>query len=245
MEVIYIAISLGIIAFFAHIIKGLTGFGPAIVFVSMGSIIYDPIEIIVLASLLDIIGGSYLLILNPHFSQHKKYWIPIGTSMIIGAIIGALILSLLTATLFEYVLGISIILISIWFILGDLEPDADFSKDVSLIDTCVGMFSGFCGGFTGMGGPPLIIYLGSKVKKNLFRSVIVPIFLMASVSRFMSYGFLGMVNLNNLMIYLIPPVGVLIGNYVGNKFFDQVNQKWFTVLIGIILLLSGARLILK
>lgn len=247
MEIFYISIALCIIALFAHIIKGMTGFGPAIVFVSIGSIIYNPIDIIVLASILDIIGGFYLLILNPQFLKNKKYWFPIGLSMIIGAIIGSLTLSLFPPELFEYLLGVVIIIISIWFVVGNSKPDSNLEVSYSInpFDGFIGAFSGFCGGFTGMGGPPLIIYLGSKFKKELFRSIIVPIFLMASISRFLSYGYFGMIDISNLYLYLIPPLGVIIGNYIGNKFFDKVDQKWFTVLVGIILLLSGIRLILN
>jgi uncharacterized membrane protein YfcA len=246
MELLYIAIALGVIALFAHIVKGLTGFGPAIVFVSIGSIIHDPIEIIVLAALLDIIGGAYLSILNPQFSDNKEYWVPIGVSMIIGAIIGALTLAVFPPLLFEYLLGIAIILIAIWFLLGDSEPENDVDDELHTVgatDGLVGVFSGFCGGFTGMGGPPLIIYLGTKFEKELFRAVIVPIFLMASIARFSSYGYFGMINWGAISLFIIPPIGVIIGNYIGDKFFEHVEQKWFTVLIGIILLFSGIRLI--
>jgi hypothetical protein len=38
MDVFQIALALGVLALFAHVVKGLTGFGPAVVFVSVGSI---------------------------------------------------------------------------------------------------------------------------------------------------------------------------------------------------------------
>jgi len=239
-----IAIVLGLLALFSHIIKGLTGFGPAIIFVSIGSLIYNPIEVIVLAALLDIIGGGYLLSLNPHFFQNEKYWIPMGLTMIIGAIIGSLTLYLFPPELFEYLLGISIILIAIWFLFGQSEPTEEGTHKINYIDSVVGTFSGFCGGFTGMGGPPLIIYLGSKLKKDLFRAVIVPIFLMSAIARFSTYAALGMVNTATIWFYIVPPVGVIIGNYIGNRMFSQVKQRWFTVLIGIILFLSGIQLMI-
>lgn len=246
MEMLHLAVGLGILAFFAHIIKGLTGFGPAIVFVSIGSVVYNPVEIIVLAALLDIVGGVYLSYLNPRFFENKDYWIPMGLLMIIGAIIGAVTLSVLPPRLFEYALGVAIILIALWFILGDSEPseEAKNSQDIGLTDGTVGVFSGFCGGFTGMGGPPLIAYLGSKLEKNMFRAVIVPIFLMAAVARFLSYGVLGMIDVSNILLYIIPPFGATFGNYVGDRFFDRVKQKWFTTLMGIILFLSGLRLMI-
>lgn len=247
MDIIYIVIALGILAFFAHIIKGLTGFGPAIVFVSIGSVIHDPIEVIVLASLLDIIGGGYLSLLNPKFFDNKQYWIPIGFLMVIGAIIGSATLSFVPAAVFEYVLGAAIILISLWFLFGDAEPDNNPEKSQGLnsLDGIVGAFSGFCGGFTGMGGPPLIVYLGAKFRKDLFRAVIVPIFLMAAIARFSTYGILGMVDTSSLWMYILPPVGVILGNTVGDRLFEHVEQRWFTILIGIILLLSGIRLLLN
>lgn len=246
MDIIQIALALGILAFFAHIIKGLTGFGPAIVFVSIGSMIYDPVKVIVLASLLDIIGGSYLSILNPEFFENKRYWVPIGLLMVLGAIIGGFLLSTIPASIFEYLLGAAIILISFWFILGNSEPDktSESSSNIGILDGIVGIFSGFCGGFTGMGGPPLVVYLGSKFEKNLFRAVIVPIFLMAAIAKFITYGYLGMIETNSIWLYIIPPLGVLFGNHIGNYYFEDVEQKWFTVLIGIILLLSGIRLLI-
>lgn len=246
MDIIHTAIALGILAFFAHVIKGLTGFGPAIVFVSIGSLIHDPVEVIVLAALLDIIGGGYLSALNPQFFENKNYWVPISLLMLVGAVIGGLTLYIVPVTTFEYLLGVAIILIAIWFLFGDSEPDdnADDSHEIGVTDTLVGMFSGFSGGFTGMGGPPLIVYLGAKFKKDVFRAIIVPIFLVAAIARFSTYGVLGMVDMNSLLLYVLPPVGVILGNYVGNRFFEHVEQKWFTVLIGLILLFSGVQLVL-
>lgn len=247
MDTFVIALALGVLALFAHVIKGLTGFGPAIVFVSIGSLIYDPIEVIVLAALLDIIGGGYLSYLNPEFFKNKRYWVPIGSLMVLGAIIGSWTLSVVPAAVFEYLLGAAIVVISLWFLFGDADPDegADGSQGIRTLDGMVGAFSGFCGGFTGMGGPPLIVYLGAKFKKDLFRAVIVPIFLMAAVARFSTYGYLGMVDTDALWLYVFPPIGVVFGNNIGDRLFEHVEQKWFTVLIGVVLLLSGLRLILN
>lgn len=207
--------------------------------------IYDSIEVIVLASLLDIIGGTYLSILNPEFFDNKEYWVPIGGLMVIGAVIGSLTLSIIPAGIFEYILGISIIIISFWFLFGKSDPEerSDETEEVNILDGGVGAFSGFCGGFTGMGGPPLIAYLGNKFHKDLFRAVIVPIFLVAAIARFSTYGVVGMVNTSDLILYALPSIGAVIGNHIGNHFFDQVEQKWFTILIGVILMLSGIRVI--
>jgi uncharacterized membrane protein YfcA len=245
MDPVQLAVALGVLALFAHVVKGLTGFGPAVVFVSIGSLFYDPVKIIVLAALLDVIGGAYLSFLNPEFFENRRYWVPIGFLMVIGAVLGSLALSLLPPEFFEYLLGAAIILISFWFILGKSEPDADpeNSHELGIKDGIVGVFSGFCGGFTGMGGPPLVAYLGSKFDKELFRAIIVPVFLMSTASRVVSYGALEMMPTGNIWLYVFPPLGVIIGNSVGNHFFEDVEQKKFTVLIGVILMLSGIRLL--
>ena len=95
-----------------------------------------------------------------------------------------------------------------------------------------------------MGGPPLAAYLGTKFEKNLFRAIIVPIFLVSAIARFSTYGTQGMINTTNLWFYIFPPIGVLLGNHIGNHFFKDIKQKKFTILIGLILLLSGIRLII-
>jgi uncharacterized membrane protein YfcA len=246
MDVFQIAFALGVLALFAHVVKGLTGFGPAIVFVSIGSLFYDPVEIIVLASLLDLVGGAYLVYLNPDFLHNRRYWVPIGFLMVVGAVFGSFILSILPASLFEYLFGAAIVLISLWFLSGksELDKDSEDTHELGVVDGFVGVFSGFCGGFVGMGGPPLVAYLGNKFDKELFRAIIVPVFLMAASSRVLSYGYLGMIETGNLWIYVFPPIGVLIGNRIGDYFFEDVEQKWFTVLIGLILMLSGIRLLI-
>lgn len=245
IEALQIALALGILALLAHVVKGLTGFGPAIVFVSIGSLFYDPMDIIVLASLLDVLGGFYLLYLNPEFLQNREYWIPLGLLMVIGAIFGSYMLSLVSASLFEYLFGTAIILISIWFISGrsEINKDSREAHEISVADGIIGVFSGFCGGFVGMGGPPLVAYLGNKFDKELFRAIIIPVFTMSTISRVLTYSYLGMFDSSNLWIYLFAPVGVIIGNHIGNHFFEDVKQKWFVVLIGLILFLSGIRLL--
>ncbi len=245
MDPFQLAVVLGVLAVFAHVVKGLTGFGPAVVFVSIGSLIYDPVKVIVLAAVLDTVGGAYLSYLNPRFFRNRRYWVSTGLLMISGAVIGSLALSILPATLFEYLLGSAIVLISLWFILGKAEPDAgsENSFDLGLADGVVGVFSGFCGGFTGMGGPPLIAYLGNRLDKEMLRAIITPIFLMSTAARVSTYGFLGMMPTGNLWLFLFPPLGVLAGNYIGNRLFEDVEQKGFTLIVGVILMLSGIRLL--
>jgi uncharacterized membrane protein YfcA len=246
MEPVQMALVLGVLAVFAHIVKGLTGFGPAIVFVSIGSVFYDPVEVIVLASVLDVVGGAYLVSLNPDFLENREYWGPIGLLMVAGAVFGSFVLSVLSVSLFEYLFGAAIVLISFWFLSGrsELDKGSEDTHQLGARDGLVGVFSGFCGGIVGMGGPPLVAYLGDKFDKGLFRAIIVPVFLMAASSRVLTYGYLGMIEIGNLWLYVFPPLGVLIGNRIGNHFFEDVEQKRFTVLIGIILMLSGIRLLI-
>lgn len=244
MEPVQLALALGTLAFVSQVVKGLTGFGSAIVFVSIGSLFYDPVRVIVLASLLDFVGGAYLSYLNPDFFQNKRYWVPIGLLMIVGAVIGGFALSLFPLELFEYLLGAAIVLISFWFLLGKSEyREPESPHELGAADGFVGLFSGFCGGFTGMGGPPLVAYLENKFDKDLFRAIVVPVFLMAASSRILTYGLLGMIQTSNLWLYAFPPLGVLIGDSIGNHFFEDVNQEHFVIVVGIILMLSGIRML--
>lgn len=246
IDVIQIALAFGVLALISQVVKGLTGFGSAIVFVSIGSMFYDPVNVIVLASVLDVVGGAYLISLNPDFLDNRLYWLPLGFLMVIGAVFGSYMLSLLPASVFEYLFGSAIVVISLWFITGrsEIEKVPEEVHKFGFSDGIIGVFSGFCGGFVGMGGPPLVAYIGNKFDKKLFRAVVVPVFLMSAGSRVLTYGYLDMVETGNLFLYVFPPLGVLIGNRIGDNYFENVSQKRFTVVIGIILMLSGIRMLL-
>ena len=52
---------LPLVAFLAYLLKAMTGFGPAIVFISLGSLFVSPHPAVVTSSILDIIAGIMLL----------------------------------------------------------------------------------------------------------------------------------------------------------------------------------------
>jgi len=105
------------IAFLAYLLKGLTGFGPAIVFISLGSLVMDPIQVVVISPLLDIVAGC-VLTWKDRRQFLSGYWILLALPLIGGVLLGSIGLSLSTIENYRLMLGTGIVILGIWFLLN-------------------------------------------------------------------------------------------------------------------------------
>ena len=240
--------ALPIIAFLAFLLKAVSGFGPAIIVVALGAMILPPHSVVPLSSLLDVTAGSLLLMMDPAV-KGKKFLLALSLAMVIGAVLGGFSLRVLSPDLFRYVLGGGIILLSVWFGIwraGGNKPGLvdTVPEKFSAMDIGMSAFAGFCGGFLGITGPPVLWHLGRRFAKETLRKMLIPIFLAAAVARSLTYAAAGMVDTGVLQCYLVSLPGLFLGIYVGNRVFFRISETTFSRLIGGMLLLAGMRLLI-
>ena len=102
----YLYFHLPLIAFAAFLMKGMTGFGPAIVVVALGSLILPPREVIAMSSVLDTIAGAMLLRMDWN-RQGLRFWLPLALAIVTGSIIGSIFLKVIPPASFQR-LGITL-----------------------------------------------------------------------------------------------------------------------------------------
>ena len=232
----------------AYFVKGATGFGPAMVFISLGTLLIGAQPAIVISTMLDVVGG-FTLFFADTYADGRRFWIPLAIMIVIGSVIGGTLLAIIPLQHYKIILGGAIILLGSWFVFGSNQVDQQKLMDhlpekASLLDMSVSLFAGFCGGFFGISGPPLIFYLGRKLAKSAFRKTLIPIFLMAAIARILTYLAGGLVTIQLGIKGLIILPGLFIGLYLGNHLFIKMNEIWFRRFIGLILILTGTRLML-
>jgi len=234
------------VAFLAFLVKGMTGFGPAIVVVSLGVLFLPPQMVVVLSALLAGTAGLVML-WSDLIKGAGRFWIPLAVAMGSGSIIGGLSFKLILPQYFNMILAAVILALGIWFFVGRARKDeSDLSDKLpsacSLADLGVALVAGFVGGMIGIGGPPMVWYLSRQFAKRSLRQALVPVFLAASATRFFTYVATGMVDRQVLIYGLASAPGLLLGIYFGNKAFFKVSESAFSRIVAVVLVAVAVRL---
>ncbi len=240
-------ILLPIIAFGAFVVKAVSGFGPALVVIGVGSVILPPHTIVPLSSMLDATAGVILFFMDP-VSGGRKYWGPLAVAIVAGSVVGGVLLSLVNPDLFRVVLAVAILGLAIWFALFRSRSEGSQLADglpsrASSSDMIASASGGILGGFLGISGPPILWHFGRRFTRRVLRQVLIPIFLAAAIARVVTYAGAGLVDQSVLIYYCISLPGLLLGIFVGNKIFLSISEKVFSRAIGIILFVAGVRLL--
>ncbi len=236
---------LAAIAFLAYLVKGLTGFGPAIVFISLGSMVVSPARVVAISPILDVLAGSILLWRDRGMSVFH-YWSRLTVPLLAGVFAGSLGLRFASSAVYNVILGGAIIILGIWFI---VRKNPTLLSEERIIPTrpekgavLASLISGITGGLFGISGPPLIWYFGRRYPKSVFRKIIVPIFFVEALGRSIIYTSMGMIGKPEWLLIACLVPAVPIGLLIGNRWFNRIPQERFEKIIGWILIASGIKM---
>lgn len=100
--------------------------------------------------------------------------------------------------------------------------------------------------FGGAAGPLYVIYLNAlRLEKDAFRVTVTTMLLTLATLRVIGYSGLGFYNPATLTVLAAALPMMLIGARIGNHVAGRINQRAFNRVVGLVLMVSGAALILK
>ena len=238
---------LPLIAFAAFFVKAVSGFGPAILVVALGSLILPPQAVVPVSSLLDATAGAILLAMDPVRGK-ERFWIPLGLAITAGSVVGGAFLTMISPESFRLALAVAIILLGAWFFAGRARQgsqplETEVPDRFTAADMLVCSSGGLMGGFLGISGPPLLWHFGKRFGKSPLRQILIPVFLVAAVARAATYAATGALVSSTLSAYALSLPGLLLGIYAGNRFFVTISEKTFSRVIGVVLVAVGSRLL--
>ncbi len=135
------------------------------------------------------------------------------------------------------ILGVALILISIYF--------AVFSKRIILpttkkVQVGAGTLSGLMGGFFGMQGPPAVLYfIQSEPTKEHYMAMAQTYFLIGNIMMTVVRGYNGFLTTTVLTDYLFGLGGVLIGTMLGGYVFNHIPNRIFRYIVYAYIAISG------
>jgi len=225
---------------FAYFIRGIAGFGSALIAVPLLALRLPLATVVPLVALLDYTASLTQGIQNRSHIRWRDIW-PLLPFTVLGVATGLMFHRVSNPALLTKALGVFIGSYAIYALL----PLPNFSGR-----RWWAVPAGYCGGTVGAlfgtGGPFYVIYLTLRqADKFGFRATAAAIFLFDGGCRLVGFTLSGMFHRHILLAAVAALPLVAVGLRFGNRFHLTISPKNFMRLICVILLGSGMALLLK
>lgn len=229
-----------VVLFAAYLVRGIAGFGSALVAVPLLTVQLPITLVVPLVVSLDYLGSA------SQGLKHRKQiaWadlLPLIPFTLAGIVIALFALHNLDKAFLSQALGIFVIAYAIYQLLP--LPELRGSRLASLP---YGFLGGFVGTTFATGGPFYVIYLNMRgLAKDAFRASYAIYFLVDGTMRLAGYTIAGLYNLETLLFLLAALPFASLGLYFGGRIHTNLSRRTFVRIISVILLSSGIALLLK
>ncbi len=236
------------LSFTGFVLKGIATFGPGIIMVPVGALIFGARDMVLLSGCLDLISNISLF--KPQRSYLRNpFWLGMMVSMTCGACLGAMVLSILPTAYFDLIFGMLLVPVGLWTIFSGnkntQQHSQSYPQSISGNDIIVSFLSGCMSGLSGITAPILAWYFNRRYNKQIFRDIMIPLLLASAISRVLIYTYSGALTAEILPLLLLVLPGLILGLGLGNQLFLKISQRWLSIIIGSLVSLSGTKLLFK
>ena len=218
-------------AILGGVVRGFSGFGAGMIFITISGIFLDPIATVVALQIMDGIGGLTLLPRGIREGEPKQVaLLVLATALSIP--LGLYVLVNVESEPFRWavallILALLIAMISGWRYRARLRPVGTVG---------VGIVAGFLSGFSGLAGPPVIMmYMSGPYRPEVIRANIILFFAaitVVAVVLLWSQGLLTPVRIWTGLILVIP---YALATLLGQKIFDPSREREFRLVAYIVI----------
>jgi len=224
----------------AYLVRGICGFGSGLIAIPILSLML-PLQVAVpLVVMLD-----YLASAGQGISQKQSIqWGEVGRLIVpalIGVAGGLLIFHRADAELLPRFLGGFVIIFALYTLWG---PDMPRASGWWALPAAIS--GGVVGTLFGTGGPFYVIYLKARqLDKSGFRATFASIFLLDGAARVTGYVGTAVIDIELLSLLAMSLPVMILGMYLGGRIHTGLSPDTFTRGISVLLLGSGAMLLLR
>lgn len=234
--VIALAITLG-----AAVMRGLTGFGMAIILVPLLGMIMRSDDAVMLAIILQLLIGP-LGLKTMITESDRRTAVPMAAIAILATPFGVWALAH-TAPDVARVLIAGIAMAA--FLLVLVPAKADYQPGMPLT-LGAGSLAGFLTGFAAMPGPPVVpFYVRGGYDVVVARASMMLVFLATAIAAVASASLLGLISAQTVMLGALLFPAVLLGNWLGSLAFGRVSPLVWRSVIGVVLGVAGLSAVLR
>jgi len=235
-----IVLTIFLLSIGASFIQRTTGFGFGIFIMTMLPFLMPSYgEATTLSGLLAITTSAAIVWRLRDYVTWQRLW-PILLMFILVSTIAIFALTRIEDHILCRILGVALILISIYFMLFYAFQPAYQVANHEKMQVGAGTLSGLMGGFFGMQGPPAVLYfIQSESTKEHYMAMAQTYFLIGNVMMTGVRAYNGFFTTTVAVDYLYGLGGVIIGTLLGAYVFKHIPNRIFRYIVYAYICISG------
>jgi hypothetical protein len=211
-------------------VRGLTGFGMAILLVPVLALALPPVEAVVLTNALSLMIGA-TEIRSLVRDAERSAWV-IGALVVVATPLGLYALALTGKDVARLVIA----LIALSAFVAILLPRRGSAQPGRSVTGFVGVLSGLMTGYAGMPGPPVVpYYAGRDLPRAVAKASMQLIFTIAATAGLVTATGLGILRCELLMFAVVLLPLIILGNRLGARVSGRVSDPVWRASVGVVL----------
>jgi len=219
----------------AAFIRGLAGFGLALILAPILLLILNPVAVVVINIFLGLLSNIVVVIHSFGQIDYKRV-LPMALSSLLGIPLGVWIISVVATNILKILIGVIIIFFAILVASGFRKI---FSNE-RLSSSISGFFSGILSSSTSLGGPPVVLFMHSqKWPKELIHPSLAVYFLFLGCCSLGALSVSGQVSADTVISAASLAPALVVGTGLGMVVFHRVKARFFRALSVAIVICAG------
>lgn len=217
-------------AFGSAFVRGLTGFGMAILIVPILALALSPVHAVLVTNCLSVLIG-FSEIRRLLRGAERSAWAIIAL-VVVTTPVGLYLLSITSPELARLVIaGIALSAFA-----AILLPRRRAHDHHPATTAGVGVMSGLMTGYAGMPGPPVVpYYVGRDIPRETAKASMLLIFTCASTAGLASGAAIGVLEWPLLVLAAMLFPAILLGNWLGNQASGRIEDRTWRICVGLVL----------
>ena len=226
--------------FVAAFVRGLAGFGFAILLVPILALALTPVEAVLATNFMALFVG--LSEIRKLVRQAERSALVIGALVLVATAPGLIALAATPPDLARLLIA----LVALAAFGTMLLPQRSAAVPGPVYTGAAGLSSGLLTGFAGMPGVPLVpYYVGRDIPRQVAKASLLLIFTIAAFAGLASGFAIGRLEWSLFWLALLLFPAVLLGNWLGGKLFGRITDRVWRTAVGTVLFAAAGAALVK
>ncbi|MBR2020723.1 MAG: sulfite exporter TauE/SafE family protein [Clostridia bacterium] len=235
-EFLLIVLVCTLASFGGAFVQRVSGFGYGIFVMMFFPYVLMHTEATALSGFVSLVSAAYVAFRLRKQARWKAVWLPLLSYVITNTVTTKVIVDLDTALLSK-ILGVALILLSLYFFFFSAKIKIRDTKTNALI---AGGLSGILSGAFSMGGPPVVVYyLNSSKDNDEYIATIQCFFIFSNIISTFNRAINGFFTPRVLWLLLPTVLITFLANYLGKKTYGRIRPDMLKKVVYAFMAVSG------